>query len=315
MRKIGANPGKFANVLLSLCAGAAAFIFTLIAFLLLRDVNEQIVASLTIGMFALLIVWVASEKPNSGQARAVAALIDRLLAVRSGDLSSPAPQSVRREMPDLAAAVDSLFEQVRSTIDEVHARAMYDPVTMLPNRLQFKREAERVLEGMRGGQATALLFIDLDGFKEVNDSLGHAQGDQILGMVAERLAAVVKQEASTGLLARLAGDEFTLLFPDIAGAGEAERIAQAALAALTEPFESGNRIIDMGASIGIAIAPQDGADLTSLMRAADVAMYCAKSSGRSQACLYHASLAAAFDLRAAPPSRRAQAKAVRITRA
>jgi diguanylate cyclase (GGDEF)-like protein len=322
------NSGKIANLVMSACAGIAAFIFTLIAFLLLRDIDQQIVASLTIGMFALLIVWVASEKPNSGHARAVTALIERLLAVRSGDLTSPAPDVVKREMPALASAVDSLFEQVRSTIDDVHAMALYDPVTSLPNRLQFKREAERILQAAAADEWTALLFVDLDGFKEVNDSLGHAQGDQVLAMVAARLTAVVKQEGNPGrlsqpLIARLAGDEFTLLFPAIGSVEEAERMAQAVLRALTEPFESGGRIIDMGASIGVAISPRDGGDLTSLMRAADIAMYCAKSGGRSQACLYHPSLAAAFDLRApqfasGPAGRaspQAQARAVRITRA
>jgi methyl-accepting chemotaxis protein len=125
---------RLGNFIMSLCAGAAAFLFTLIAFLLISDIDQQVVASLTIGLFALLIVWVASEKPNSGHARAVAALIDRMLAVRSGDLTSSAPEALRREMPDLAAAVDTLFEQVRSTIDDVHAMALYDPVTSLPNR-------------------------------------------------------------------------------------------------------------------------------------------------------------------------------------
>jgi diguanylate cyclase (GGDEF)-like protein len=318
MRDIAERLGNF---VMSLCAGAAAFVFTLIAFLLLRDFNEQIVASLTIGTFALLIVWVASEKPNSGHARAVRALIDRLLAVGSGDLTSPAPEAVRREMPALAAAVDTLFEQVRSTIDDVHAQAMYDPVTSLPNRVQFKREAERVLNARGANECVALLFIDLDGFKEVNDSLGHAQGDQILAMVASRLSAVVKAETSPSrinqpLVARLAGDEFTMLFPTVEGPDEAERMARAALAALIQPFETNGRIIDIGASIGVAICPDDGADLTSLMKAADIAMYCAKSSGRSQARLYHSSLAAAFDLRApCGPSGGVQPRAVRITRA
>jgi GGDEF domain-containing protein len=193
---------RLGNIVMSLCAGAAAFVFTLIAFLLLRDLNQQIVASLTMGMFALLIVWVASEKPNSGHARAVTALIERLLAVRGGDLTSPAPEALKREMPELASAVDSLFEQVRSTIDDVHAMAMYDPVTSLPNRLQFRREAERILKARAEAERMALLFVDLDGFKEVNDSLGHAQGDQVLALVAGRLSAVVKARPARALSAR-----------------------------------------------------------------------------------------------------------------
>jgi diguanylate cyclase (GGDEF)-like protein len=202
-------------------------------------------------------------------------------------------------MPALAAAVDTLFEQVRSTIDDAHAMALYDPVTSLPNRLHFKREAERMLKARGEEERMALLFIDLDGFKEVNDSLGHAQGDQLLAMVAKRLRDVVKGRTKPGrlcqpLLARLAGDEFTMLFPEVGDGLEAERISRAALAALLQPFENGGRTINMGASIGVAFCPGDGADLTNLMKAADIAMYRAKASGRSRVCLYHPSFDAAF---------------------
>jgi diguanylate cyclase (GGDEF)-like protein len=294
---------KISNFLMSLCAGVAAFVFTLVAILMLSDLNEQIVASATMGMFALLIVWVASEKPNSAHARAVAALIDRLLAVGAGDLTSPAPPSVRRELPALASAVDHLFEQVRSNLDNVHVMALYDPVTALPNRVHFRREAERILKARPACENVALLFIDLDGFKEVNDSLGHAQGDQVLAMVANRLRVVVKAETKPGspahpLLARLAGDEFTLILPNVADADEAERIAKRAVLALNDPFETAGQSIDLGASIGVALCPEHGGDLTALMKAADTAMYNAKANGRSRTCLYHAGMAAAVERKA-----------------
>ncbi|MDB5699650.1 MAG: hypothetical protein JWN69_2454 [Alphaproteobacteria bacterium] len=270
------------------------------ALLLLRDLNDQIVASLSIGLFALLVVWVASEKPNSRQARAVSALIDRLLAVETGDLNSPAPRILHEEMPALASAVDGLFKQVRSNLDNVHTMAMYDPVTSLPNRIHFKREAERILKARRSSEPLALLFVDLDGFKEVNDSLGHAQGDQILIKVANRLRAVVKDEVAHGnllhpLIARLAGDEFTLLFPSIRTPQESERIAQRILGGLSESFELAGQKIAIGASIGVALCPDDGVDLTSLMKAADIAMYHAKASGRSQVCCFSNALGAAFE--------------------
>lgn len=291
---------RLGNVLTSVCAGVASFLFTLTAFLMLRDIGEQVMASVTMGLFALTIVWLAYEKPNSGQARAVAALVDRLLAVRAGDLTSPAPEVLQREMPALAAAVDGLFEQVRSNIDNVSAMALYDPVTSLPNRVHFRREAERMLHEQSGDPRLALLFIDLDGFKEVNDSLGHAAGDQVLIMVANRLRAVAKAEATAGgrlqpLLARLAGDEFTMLFPEVRDSREAERIAHRALMALSAPFEISGQVIDLGGSIGVALYPRHGSELTSLMKAADIAMYHAKASGRSQYCLYDPRLAAAFE--------------------
>jgi diguanylate cyclase (GGDEF)-like protein len=293
---------RVSNFLMSLCAGIASFIFTLTSLLLLGEMNERIAAAIVMGLFALLIVWVASEKPNTAQSSGLSALIDRLLAVATGDLTSPAPEELRRTMPSLAAAVDNLFEQVRCNLENVHAMALYDPVTSLPNRVHFKREADRLLKARNPEEHMALLFIDLDGFKEVNDNLGHAQGDHVLAVVAERLREVVKFETKPGslvqpLLARLAGDEFTALFPSIREEGDAERIAQKALMALGEPFETGGQTIYMGASIGIAFCPDHGDDLTSLMRAADVSMYHAKASGRSQICFFHPRMTEEFERR------------------
>lgn len=289
---------RTSNVALSLGAGLSAFVLTLGAFLLLRDVNEQIVASLGIGLFGLLVVWVATQKPNSGQARAMSALIERLLAVKSGDLSSPAPQAVRAEMPALASAVDGLFEQVRSNLDSVNAMALYDPVTSLPNRVHFRRESERILEETDGSGPLALLFIDLDGFKEVNDNLGHAKGDQVLNAVADRIRAAIKTEAqphelSAPLIARLAGDEFTVLLPLSGGREEGERIARAVLAAISEPVRLRPQRVHIAASIGVALHPDHGRDLTTLMKAADTAMYHAKASGRARVCTYGGDIAAA----------------------
>jgi diguanylate cyclase (GGDEF)-like protein len=294
---------RISNWILSVFAGMAAFVFTFLGFLLLSGIDQQLAASMLMGVFALMLVWIAAEKPNSQHARAVSALIDRLLAVRSGDLTSSAPPLLRREMPELAAAVDGLFEQVRSNLENVNAMAMYDPVTALPNRVHFRREADRILKARPADDCTALLFVDLDGFKEVNDHLGHAQGDQVLVMVADRLRAVVKAEIEAGagsppLLARLAGDEFTLLLPDVGGRAAAELIAERALAALSEPFRSGHALIEMGASIGVAIAPDHGADLTVLMKAADIAMYHAKASGRSRVCLFDTQLGEAVEEKA-----------------
>ena len=290
---------KISNILLSAGAGVAFFLCTLLELLALEGFGQKIVASLAMGAFAALLVWLASERPKPAHAQALGALIDRLLAVGTGDFSSPAPKAVREEMPALASAVDKLFEQVRSNIDDVQAMALYDPVTSLPNRVHFRREAERVLNARPENQSVALLFIDLDGFKEVNDSLGHAQGDQVLAMVADRLRVVVRAEGRAGemsapVVARLAGDEFTLLFPAVTDSADAARIAERALGALSEPFHSGTHSVNIGASIGVALGPDHGADLTTLMKAADIAMYHAKRSGRSQICLYDDRLAAAF---------------------
>ena len=286
---------KVSNALLSGAAGFASFVFSLIAFLFITELNSQIVASITAGMFCLLVSYIASERPNSHSARALSALADRLLAVEDGDLVSPAPAVVRETMPKLAAAVDSLFTEVRASIENAHALGMYDPVTSLPNRLHFRSEADKLLGDVRGSHS-AMLFVDLDRFKLVNDSLGHARGDQLLIMVANRLRVVVTAEfgdnlARRPLLARLAGDEFTLFFPEIPSTTEIERVARRVAHAISEPFELGGHSVDIGASIGVSICPDHGASIETLMRSADIAMYCAKSRGGGQHCLFDDALA------------------------
>jgi diguanylate cyclase (GGDEF)-like protein len=288
---------KISNAILSCAAGLASFIFSLSALLYLKELDEKIVASFAAGTFCLLISYIASERPNSESARALSALSERLLAVEDGDLVSPAPPIVRRSMPKVAAAVDSLFAEVRASIENAHALGMYDPVTSLPNRLHFRSEADKLLGEAVEGTQSAMLFVDLDRFKAVNDSLGHARGDQLLIMVANRLRVVVNAEytgnaRSRPLLARLAGDEFTMFFPEISSTDEIERVARRVVLAIAEPFELCSHSVDIGASIGVAISPDHGTSIEAIMRAADIAMYRAKSSGGGQHCLFDAALAA-----------------------
>ena len=289
------NAQKFSNVLLSGAAGVASFLFSLVAFLYITELDTQIVASIVAGAFCLLISYVASERPNSQSARSLTALAERLLAVEDGDLTSPAPAILRESNPKLAAAVDTLFEEVRASIDNAHALGMYDPVTSLPNRLHFRSEADKLLSSATGSRS-AMLFIDLDRFKAVNDCLGHARGDQLLVMVANRLRVVVTAEIGDSnlprpLLARLAGDEFTMFFPQIQGLAEIEMIARRIALAVSESFELQGHSIDIGASIGVAVSPDHGSTVESLMRAADLAMYRAKSRGGGQHCLFSDELA------------------------
>ena len=207
---------KISNALLSGAAGFASFIFSLAALLYLTEFDAKILASLAAGGFCLLISYIASERPNSENARALAALGDRLLAVWR---RPPLPAAPVRKICPSAAAVDTLFSEVRASIENAHALGMYDPVTSLPNRLHFRSEADKLLGELPPGARSAMLFVDLDRFKLVNDSLGHARGDQLLIMVANRLRVVVTAEFGEAmqrrpLLARLAGDEFTLFSPN-----------------------------------------------------------------------------------------------------
>ena len=294
---IAATAQKISNAVLSCAAGAASFLFSLAALLYLTEFDQKILAALIAGVFCLLISYVAAERPNSESARALSALSERLLAVEDGDLVSPAPTLVHRNMPKLATAVDSLFAEVRASIENAHALGMYDPVTSLPNRLHFRSEADKLISEALGESRCAMLFVDLDRFKMVNDSLGHARGDQLLIMVANRLRVVVNAEFSGSaksrpLLARLAGDEFTIFFPEIDAVDEIQRIARRIVLAISEPFELSSHSVDIGASIGIAVSPDHGTSIEALMRAADIAMYHAKSKGGGQHCLFDAELAA-----------------------
>ena len=288
---------KISNAILSCAAGIASFLFSLGALLFITEFDQKMLAALVAGAFCLLVSYIAAERPNSENARALSALSERLLAVEDGDLVSPAPAAVQRVMPKVAAAVDSLFAEVRASIENAHALGMYDPVTSLPNRLHFRSEADKLMSEVLEGAQSAMLFVDLDRFKLVNDSLGHARGDQLLIMVANRLRVVVNAEFTGSartrpLLARLAGDEFTIFFPEIESVAELERIARRIVLAISEPFELCSHSVDIGASIGIAISPDHGKSIEALMRAADIAMYRAKESGGGQHCLFDSDLAA-----------------------
>ena len=288
---------KISNAILSCAAGIASFLFSLTALLYLTELDQKIVAAIVAGAFCLLVSYVAAERPNSESARALSALSERLLAVEDGDLVSPAPGSVQRTMPKLAAAVDSLFAEVRASIENAHALGMYDPVTSLPNRLHFRSEADKLISEIPPKGRAAMLFVDLDRFKNVNDSLGHARGDQLLIMVANRLRVVVNAEhqgsaRSRPLLARLAGDEFTIFFAEIEQVADIERVARRIALAIAEPFELCSHSVDIGASVGVAVSPDHGTSIEALMRAADIAMYRAKSLGGGQHCLFDAELAA-----------------------
>lgn len=231
------------------------------------------------------------KRAQLGMAQAVEAITARIVAATHGDLSAPTPALVGKHLPQLAEALDGLFANVRANFDSVSTLAMFDPVTSLPNRTHFRQEAERVLRALPEASNAALFFVDLDNFKNVNDTYGHAQGDQLLAMVARRLRTVADPVSCTSIVGRLAGDEFTLLFADISGVADATAIGHDLLAVMTESFEVAGHSVDVGASIGIALRSDSGHSLTELMRAADVAMYHAKARGRRQFQFYSESLA------------------------
>ena len=179
--------------------------------------------------------------------------------------------------------------------EQLYYQAHYDPLTALPNRLYFKDQlARRVAQGQRDRRRFALLFIDLDHFKNVNDSFGHAAGDEVLRLAADRLRSCVRE---TDAVARLGGDEFTIIVGELKAARDAEFIAANVIRSMTTPFLVSGQEHFLNASIGIALYPNDGITSDDLLRNADTAMYRAKEGGRGRAVYFEERMNAAAQAR------------------
>ncbi|MFN7088010.1 MAG: diguanylate cyclase domain-containing protein [Burkholderiales bacterium] len=167
----------------------------------------------------------------------------------------------------------------KETEERIRRLAHYDNLTGLPNRaLFYDRLKQAISLARRDHHQMALLYVDLDDFKTVNDRLGHDAGDELLKKVAERLQQLVRESDT---VARIGGDEFTVTLPEVRGRNDAEIVAQKIIEALRPNFHLGEQQHEarIGASIGIAIYPDDAQDMEALVKAADIAMYIAKQTG------------------------------------
>ena len=173
--------------------------------------------------------------------------------------------------------------------------AYNDPLTNIANRMQFQlRLSETIAGARRRSRRFGLVYIDLDRFKEVNDTLGHAGGDQILIEASRRLCSAVRRE---DLVARLGGDEFAVLVSEISGPAEIEELAQRICGVLANPFRTGHHDFYLSASVGIALFPDDGESAETLFANADAAMYRAKEEGRDKYRFYSNEIAAGLQHR------------------
>jgi diguanylate cyclase (GGDEF)-like protein/PAS domain S-box-containing protein len=189
---------------------------------------------------------------------------------------------VQERTAELAGANRLLQAEIverRQAEARVHHMAYHDALTGLPNRALLSERLDRaMLAARRDGRKLAVMFIDLDRFKTINDSLGHLTGDHLLKEVAHRLCHVVR---AVDTVARLGGDEFVVLVPGVRAAEECAVIGDKIIAALAEPVRFEGRSLHISPSIGICLCPDDGDDVETLMRKADGAMYHAKASGRN----------------------------------
>jgi diguanylate cyclase (GGDEF)-like protein len=202
----------------------------------------------------------------------------------------------------LAGTIQDATERTRA-IQQIHRLAYFDAVTELPNRSRFHDKLAETLEtARRDGVAFALMFLDLDQFKRINDTHGHAVGDDLLRVIAQRLTHGLRPDdvarpphakAVQRDVCRHGGDEFIVLLNRVAGEQDAARAANRLLTILAQPIVLGTHEVFVSASIGIVLYPRDGDDLDTLLKNADVAMYHAKAQGRSRFSFYHDAMRAA----------------------
>ena len=187
----------------------------------------------------------------------------------------------------IAANVGGAIKR-QHTEEQMRHQAFHDALTGLPNRMLFNRHLPlAIAQAKRTGEMLAVMFLDLDRFKTINDTLGHAVGDQLLQQVTQRLTQILREE---DVIARWGGDEFTLLLPNLLSPQDAARVAQRLSAALKPPFRLSNQDLYVTSSIGIAFCPQDGQDMKTLLKNADAAMYRAKEEGRNNYQFYTTTL-------------------------
>ena len=230
---------------------------------------------------AIVVSVIATLFMARGIARPVRELAVVARRIASGDYSAPPPRARTREIGDLAIAFRSMQERIASRESRIMDLAYRDTLTGLPNRALYIDRLEAALaEGVEARQPVAVLLMDLDHFKYVNDTLGHSIGDLLLREVATRLTYAAPGQGVT--VARLGGDEFAVLMPG-ADAHAADRAAAAILHALEATMTLEGHQVDVRASIGIAVFPDHGLERSTLLRHADIAMYAAKRNNTGRA--------------------------------
>ena len=226
----------------------------------------------------------------------LSAFMHRVLDEKRYDLR--AKVGGRDEIGALAGGVNALLERIFERESSLHRElaertqaqrrfdelAHYDSVTKLPNRHYFARQFERVLLGAtQAGSAGALILIDLSNFKMVNEQFGHDAGDSLLLQLANRLTSVLR---GSDLLCRLGGDEFALILDQTSGESHIAAVAEKVLSAVRQPIPLGEREVQVGASVGIAVFPVDGKEPQVLLRRAETAAQRAKASGKNTYCFF-----------------------------
>jgi diguanylate cyclase (GGDEF)-like protein len=257
---------------------------------LAHDATVQRMGMVGLAALALLVSGLTlrfARRFSTEVLRPMGLLRDSANHLAAGELDHRVELDRADELGDLAASFNAMADAIAGSQRTLSRQANHDSLTGLANRAAFHARLEATLsrpERRAGSQA--VLFVDLDDFKDVNDTLGHAAGDDLLSVVASRLTDVVRPG---DLVARLGGDEFALLLDGVPDRAVALQVADRAVALLAMPVEVAGTWVHVGASIGLAMR-QEGSDPESLMREADVAMYSAKGRGKNRVETYDAEL-------------------------
>ncbi|WP_170121996.1 putative bifunctional diguanylate cyclase/phosphodiesterase [Breoghania corrubedonensis] len=281
----------------------------------LRPDASQVVQTIWQRNALIAIFLIAGAMPltvhfGNGFLRPVRHLTHVAHRVSAGDFDAPFPVERRDEIGVLARAYSEMVCTIRGNMERIHQLAFIDSVTKLCNRECFRNEVERAIVAAEHEEATfAVLFIDLDRFKRVNDTYGHDVGDKLLATVARNLVQTVcgtnsvslpasraaakaqlQLPCETPIVARLGGDEFAVFLPGCHSPAEASRTAEAVLGAVRNTGAVDGIPVSVGASVGIALYPHDGRTYTTLLKNADIAMYAAKQAGGTSHSHYNAEI-------------------------
>lgn len=247
--------------------------------------RETVAAGVVMALVFSALGWVAARRITR-PLHAIATAAER---IRAGDWTHRIPLGGAREIRSLEISLNDLVESLtsqRSALTHMEDIAHRDRLTMLPNRRFFEQYLEVATARGDGGNGLTFLYIDLDGFKPVNDRLGHDAGDQVLRQIGARLAGCFRAD---DVVARLGGDEFAAA---LSGTPDVDALAQRIIIAVNEPITAAGEQVRIGCSIGIARWPADGAEVADALRRADEALYAAKRAGKNRAVAWSADVAA-----------------------
>ncbi len=239
----------------------------------------------------LLLVLLLAGGMSSMISRRLGALLlelrDAMQQIANGEPGTRVSSSPITELNDVSSAFNQMAQALTESTERLEHQAFHDPLTSLPNRAMFMSSFSQALtRAMQHNQSVAVLFMDVDRFKYLNDSLGHGVGDQLLAVLSKRLVAA----ANGQLVARLGGDEFTMLVTGRNAEGTAMEIAERIMLSLNRPFSVAGHELFVSMSIGGAVSGPGEKTITELLRKADIALYRAKADGRARYVSFHKEL-------------------------